>query len=270
MSEIPIYLKPDPATPRPKDSEFFWLTRDGLFFCRNHPFFASDVPASRPPAWLARHNAACQVSFPKVPPTVLEFAVAFLGLVFEVSGSEAIVLLLWHTKKRRYKLFVPKQEATVWHSSGGYRAALDVTYEVPTVLPRHCLLVGDIHSHGDYGAYSSGVDKHDERHRDGMHIVVGRIDEEPPEYHVEMSADGHRFPLRFGEVLAGYQQRRTVVPKCWLQQVRVIVKRPAWTSYSNTYTTADPAANGGYSNPHGGSQRDDSSSRGRTDHDWRC
>lgn len=245
MPNIPIYLKPSDDSPRPEDSEFFWLTRDGLFFCRNHPFFASDVPATAPPAWLARHRSGCRVLFPKVPATVLEFAVAFLGRVFEVAGSEAIVLLLWHTKQRRYKLLVPKQEATVWHSSSGYRTALDVTYDVPGVLPKHCLLVGDVHSHGDYGAYASGVDKHDERYRDGIHIVVGRIDEEPPEFHAELSVDGHRFPLAFGQILAGYRKRRTPVPQQWLDQVRVIVKRPNWTGYSNTYSTIDPPAHGG-------------------------
>jgi len=149
----------------------------------------------------------------------------------------------------------------VWHSSSGYRTALDVTYQVPLHLPRHYLLVGDIHSHGDYGAYASGVDKRDETYRDGIHIVVGRIDEEPPEFHVEMSVDGHRFPLKFDDVLAGYRQRRRLVPERWLRRLHVIVKRPAWTSYSNSYTTIDASGRSSYR----GSQHDTYPSRGRSD-----
>jgi PRTRC genetic system protein A len=261
MSKIPIYLKSDPASPRPKDSEFFWLTRDGLFFCRNHPFFASDVPSPRPPAWLAPHGASCRVSFPKVPVAVLEFAVGFLGQVFERHGSEAVVLLLWNMQRRRYRLLVPEQDATVWESSGGYRSALDVTYKVPGVLPRHCLVVGDVHSHGDYGAYASGVDKRDERHRDGIHIVVGRIDERRPEFHVEMSVDGYRFPLLFDDVLAGYRRPRTLVPREWLDRVHVTVKRPAWTSYS--YSTSYNATDQSWGTGCKTNYRDDSYSSGR-------
>ena len=44
MAPIPLYLKTDEQMPRPCDPEFYWVTRDGTFLCRNHPFFACDVP----------------------------------------------------------------------------------------------------------------------------------------------------------------------------------------------------------------------------------
>src|SRR5947199_337480 len=56
MAPIPLYLKTDEQMPRPADAEFYWLTRDGAFLCRNHPFFVSDVPTRRPIKALAAHG----------------------------------------------------------------------------------------------------------------------------------------------------------------------------------------------------------------------
>ena len=70
-------------------------------------------------------------------------------------------------------------------------------------------------------AYASGTDRADERYRDGIHAVVGRIDREPPEFHLELAVDGHRFRLAPGDVFEGYRQRRRFVPEAWLSRVRV-------------------------------------------------
>ena len=52
-------------------------------------------------------------------------------------------------------------------------------------MPPNLTLFGDIHSHVDEPAYASGTDKWDERYRAGLHIVVGRLGQEPPELHIE-------------------------------------------------------------------------------------
>ena len=119
MSHIPIYFKSDPEMLRPKDSEFYWVTRDGTFLCRNHGFFTTDVPTDRKPKTLAGHQARCLVRYPKLGVAALEYVVGFFDRVFELHGSEAIVLLFWDLRRERYKLWVPQQEATVWESSSG-------------------------------------------------------------------------------------------------------------------------------------------------------
>src|SRR5262245_24896675 len=115
---IPLYLKTDEAMPRPADPEFYWLTRDGAFLCRNHPFFASDVPTRRPIRALAGHQPRCELRYPKVPASTLELIVGFFGRVYELHRSEAVVLLLWDLDAQRYRVLVPDQEATVWQSWG--------------------------------------------------------------------------------------------------------------------------------------------------------
>jgi hypothetical protein len=189
----------------------------------------------------------------------LEYAVGFFDRVYRQYGSEAIVLVLWDLKRQRYRLWVPRQYPSVWVSSGGYRTPMDVHYEVPTSLPPHHLLAADIHSHADMAAYSSHTDKHDETYRDGVHVVIGRIEEEPPEFHLELAIDGYRFGLRFDDFLEGYGGRRRIVPRRWLDQLKVTVEGPKWSSWSSqvdtTYGTAGHDQSGSY---HNDSNHDDS------------
>jgi hypothetical protein len=235
MSQIPIYLKTGPETERPADDVFYWMTGNGLFLCRNHDFFTSDVPARQPPRALAAHAAGCQLRYPKVPVLALETMVGFFSKVYDLHRSESIILLYWDLDRKGYRLVVPEQEASVWEGQWGGRSAMDVRYKVPLPTPRQ-LLVGDAHCHADMAAYSSTTDRNDELHFDGIHIVVGRVASEPPDIHVEMSIDNHRFPVHFDEIFEGYEQRRQLGPRRWLDQVKVKVERPTWNSArSSTY-----------------------------------
>ena len=228
MSEIPIYLKTDETAPRPKEPEFYWLTRNGPYFCRNHPFFETDVPAPRQPRRLAPHKPRCRVNYPRLTAALLEDVIGFFDLVYRTHHSEAVVLLFWDMTRQEFALVVPEQEATVWESFSGLRSPLDVRYTVPVAPPPRHLLVGDIHCHGDLSAYASSTDQDDEEHRDGVHVVVGHIDREPPDFHIELAVDGHRFSLDFEQIFAGYSERNAEVPREWLDRVKVKVKRPSW------------------------------------------
>ena len=102
------------------------------------------------------------------------------------------------------------------------------------LLPPELTLIGDIHSHVDGPAYTSFVDQRDEEHRPGLHLVVGRIQEEPPDFHCEVSIDGARFPVRnLDAVLAGYHRRRNEAPQAWLDKVSV----KTWDSARRTLVT---------------------------------
>jgi hypothetical protein len=224
---IPIYLKTDPDMPRPADSEFYLISADGAFLGRNHAFFVADVPVRGFPRGLQPHSAFCRVRFPRLGRAALEYIVGFFDRVYQLYGAEALVLLLWNQRRKRYKVWVPRQEATVWESLNGVRTALDVTYELPVPFPKDHVLVADIHSHCDFAAGASATDKFDERFRDGVHAIVGRIDErEPPEFRVEISIAGSRFQMRFDQMFRGYQRRRHRVPAQWMEAVHVKVKRP--------------------------------------------
>jgi proteasome lid subunit RPN8/RPN11 len=217
----PVYLKVDQAMQWPRQEEaFYLLSAGGLFLCRNHRFFRSCVPAPEPPAELAAQKPFLYVSYPKVPQGLLERIVGFFDLVGQELGSEAAVLLVWDSQANALLPIVPEQVGTVSRSYYGEPYPIDLHYEIPA-LPPHQMLIGDIHSHVDGPAYASYTDKQDERHRPGLHLVVGRIRDEPPEFHCEVIVDGFRFPVRNLDLIRqGYRQRRChEVPRQWLNKV---------------------------------------------------
>ena len=92
---------------------------------------------------------------------------------------------------------------------------------------------GDVHSHVHYAAYASSTDKADESHSAGLHVVVGRIQNEPPEIHAEAVVDGMRFVMDPQEVIVDYARRRTQIPDEWLARVVVEVQTSSWSSWGS-------------------------------------
>ena len=223
----PIYLKMDEAMEWPQDKTFYLLSREGLFLCRNHQFFSSCVPTDRWPSELAGQRTFLQFDYPRLPQRLIEQVVGFFDIIGERFFSEAAVLLIWNCQTRAIELLVPEQTGTVSSSYYGNPSPLDLRYEIPS-LPPHLLLIGDIHSHVDGPAYASWKDKADEAYRPGLHLVVGRILDEPPEFYCAVVADGTRFRVKdLGLVMAGYRQRRRdEVPSEWITRVSV----EAWSS----------------------------------------
>jgi PRTRC genetic system protein A len=222
----PIYHKTSADMPWPKDAVFFLLAANGLFLCRNHPLFRSCVPARRWPGELAPQQEGLTPQFPKVPQTIVEAAVGFFARVAELHQAEAAALLTWDKASGAVRLFIPQQRCTVEETSRGDRYPLGVRYDLPTRLPDGVILLGDIHSHPDMSAFASHTDCADEDYRAGLHIVVGRLDREPPQFHAEAAVDGIRFRLDPAQVLGGYARRRQAVPQNWLERVTIKLLPP--------------------------------------------
>jgi hypothetical protein len=227
-TDVPIYAKLAENHAWPDDPVFFLLTGEGLFLCRNHPFFVSSVPAPRWPAALATHEASLKIRYPRIPRPLLELAIGFFDAVYRRHGSEAGLLLAWDAAARRVELVCPPQVATVSRSMyGNYPIGLH--YEIPDLGGR--VLLGDLHSHGDEAAYASHVDRDDERTRgSGLHIVVGRLGDLErggvPQIHIDAVTDGTRFRVAPELVLEGYEKPDANFPSHWLSQVKV----ESWSS----------------------------------------
>jgi hypothetical protein len=217
----PIYVKTRSDMSWPQDKVFYLLTSTGLFLCRNHPFFCSSVPTRSWPAELGRQGTFLELQYPRVPQALLELAVGFFAEIGERHGAEAAVVLALDQRSKEVRLMVPKQSCTVYKSWTGSTVPIGVNYELPDRLPEGWILFGDIHSHVDGVAFSSYTDKQDEQHRPGLHIVVGRIYDEPPEFHVEAIVDGVRFNVEQDRILDGYYRRREPVPDEWFEKVEI-------------------------------------------------
>jgi hypothetical protein len=151
----------------------------------------------------------------------MERIVGFFGVIADLHGSEAGVLLVWDRKRERVRFVVPEQLATISRNRWGDVWAIGLEYQVPTDLPPHWTVIGDVHSHVDGSPHPSFVDDRDENHRAGLHVIVGRIRHDPPEFRVEAVVDGTRFQLKTWDVIEDYERRRTRVPQAWIDKVRI-------------------------------------------------
>ena len=207
---------------------FYILGRDGLYRCRNHEFFESCVKTDRGPSGLEEQRPFLRPRFPKIPQELFEQAVGFFSRVADRYGSEAAMLLLWDRSERQVRIVVPPQTATMHRAWDGYRSPIGVHYELPADLPADWIPFGDIHSHVHYAAYASSTDVADETHAAGLHVVVGRIAEEPPEVHVEAVVDAKRFVLTFDQIIEGYGKRASDVPEEWVERVEIEEEVSSW------------------------------------------
>jgi hypothetical protein len=231
----PILAKAEESMPWPPGERLFYLVaRDGLYRCRQNEFFRSCVKVSLGPSELAGQKPFFEADFPQIPAHLIEEAVGFFTRVADVHGSEAAALFAHDRSTGRVHLIVPTQVATMGGSSPSYRYPIGVHYDSPADLPEDWVIFGDIHCHVDYAAYASHTDVQDELHSAGLHVVVGRIQEEPPEFHVEAVVDGERFVLKPADVFASYTMRRMTFPEDWLD--RIEIEQYKSTSYSSIYS----------------------------------
>ena len=216
----PVYVKRSEDMPWPTDKMFFLVTASGLFRCRNHEFFTSCIPSPGFPVDLAPQQAFLRLALSPIPRRVFELVVGFFNRIHDLYRSEAIVLLAWNRAAEQYEIIIPEQVAVVARSRHGDLWPVSVRYEAPPSTPDRPIVVS-IHCHGPHGAYASSTDVWDETYRTGLHIVVGRIELEPPDIHAQAVVDGMRFNVHENLILEGYNRRRPNVPREWIDQVLV-------------------------------------------------
>lgn len=217
---VPIYLKRDKEEFKwPTHKLFYILAGNGYFICRNHPFYQSCVKLTEhghPD--LEDQEEFLDHSYPKLSQAMMEDIVGFFGAVEKEHSAEAYVLLGYDLHEKEITMLVPEQEVSM----------ASAEYKLPN-YPDNWILIGDVHSHERMSAYSSFTDQKDEAKRSGLHMVVGKVHQEPPEFHVEIVVDGARFKLKDPlSIIEGYKHRNTEIPEDWMK--KVTRKKYTWSS----------------------------------------
>ena len=255
MSDVttPIYIKETDGEPWPEEGTFYILSSSGLFLCRNHDMFQSCTPVRSWPSELAPQKPFLQPFYPQIPRLVMEQVTGFFGAMAEEHRCEAGVYLIYDRNDHEVTVAVPTQVSTVSRGAGALDYGIGLDYDNLDALPPHQMILGTVHSHVYGAAYSSGIDVHDEVDKPGLHIVVGKLDRDPPDLYAVAVVDGSRFPLDPKSVIEGYQARRDDFPREWIDQVTVkITKR--WSGYySSGGYDSGYGSSGSYSSGYGSS-----------------
>ena len=220
QSLTPIHIKWENGPFNPKETISYVLARNGLFLIRNHAFFQSSVLIRDPsqfPVDLADQDSFFQMNFPNIPKILMELIVGYFDKIWKKHSSEAMVLIGFDRVRNEVVPIIPDQIGIVLVNALGKCLPIGLDYVVPAALPESIVLFADIHCHGSGLAYSSSTDNRD--NRTGLHIVVGRIDREPPDFFCQACVDRHRFVIPQRDIIFDYCQRRLDVPEEWLNKV---------------------------------------------------
>ena len=108
------------------------------------------------------------------PPELLEQSKAILAFA---APNEAVIQLFYHNEGiegRHWAIFVPPQSGT--SSSVKELPRTDPRWKPYfTLLEQNWYPWGSFHSHPGFGAFQSGIDKHDEVIREGFHCTFGKL-----------------------------------------------------------------------------------------------
>lgn len=191
----------------------FVVARDGLYLRKRSLLGLSQVQVDGvthlPPA-----REYLEYALPKVPAPLMGQVVGFFRAVWSRQKTEALALLTWDGSA--FGLIVPEQRA----GAASVRHRLEATD-----VPHATHLVGSIHSHGALSAGASLTDEADEADFDGIHVVVGDVDERRPSYSAAIVIDGRRFGCRTSLVF-GRPRRFIDPPPDWLERVKPIETAP--------------------------------------------
>jgi hypothetical protein len=125
----------------------------------------------------------------RIPQWLIMKAHDFFKKIWDDKGTEAMVYIIHHPEKDEFNLWVPEQYCT--GASVNYRLK-------PGAIKGGWYAVGTIHSHCNFGAFHSGTDQHDMSGMPGLHITIGHVDRDWPEFAVALSANKQQFDVDEG------------------------------------------------------------------------
>lgn len=150
-----------------------------------------------------------QMTVPKIPMHLLLFIWDFFAGLSERYELEALVHILYDTRRNKYTVRVPKQKLT--------HVSVDSVMEEE--YPEHMIHVMDIHSHNTMPAKFSSIDDDDEKPT-RLYAVMGRLDKVLPEITVRASCGGKFIPVEPADVF-DIKSTSFPHPKIWDEKIEL-------------------------------------------------
>lgn len=181
----------DGTSEMPSDDIFYIIAKNGVFLKKKVGILESVAPVNEI-SILNRITPEARLNIRKVPLEKFAPVLEFFKRVYELYQSEAVVLLFYSQKKKRYIIQVPPQEVS-------YTGIDYIKNKVYTGYD----LIGTIHSHGNMSAFHSTTDHVDEEHFDGLHITIGDVKDAFFTISCSIMSNGQRFVVSPAEYIEG-------------------------------------------------------------------
>ena len=191
------FHEPDDGKP------YYLVAKNGVYLVRENDCFSASVRVEDA-LELADHQEEGKWKLPPIDGKMADNILRFTRYIHKTQNTECLLWLYYSLEARRYDVFVPEQKATC-----GSVITEDVT---PT--PDGWMKVGTVHSHPGQAFHSKG-DIDDERYSDGLHIVIGRLDDPVPDICASVVVNGRRFTVDWRAVF----DIELSIPEEWIKKV---------------------------------------------------
>lgn len=152
-----------------------------------------------------------ELNVPKIPVSLLGTTVSFFRKIYAEHSSEVFLQFYWDQDKEEYIVHCPKQ--TVGGAS--------VRYENDEMFSDlNKILVFEIHSHGNMGAFFSGTDDRDEK-ADRFFGVIGNINKFFPDMKLRLSVGGSKVEVDVEDLFDLDEEiyHAETYPKDWAERI---------------------------------------------------
>ena len=170
-----------------KKKVIYVLQGDGLYEKRINKLgsFCLRVAKLDVPGLETNLNEGWELDVPKIPAALLGTTVSFFRKIYSQHSSEVFLQFYYDVKENEYLVHCPKQTV----------GAASVKYENDEYFTDESkILVFEIHSHGQMGAFFSGTDDRDEK-ADRFFGVIGNINHFFPELKLRLSVGGNKVEI---------------------------------------------------------------------------
>lgn len=167
----------------PKDDILYIIAKEGIFLKKKLGIFESIAPVDQI-SILQGIDSYAKMYIKPMKGKQFAQIIALFKVVLEKYRGEANIILHYHEENGTYKIEVPSQQVT----------GASVEYNSLKTFPGY-LRIGTIHSHATMGAFHSGTDQSDEIGWDGIHITIGKLNQEFVDISASIMVNGTRFMI---------------------------------------------------------------------------
>lgn len=137
------------------------------------------------------------------------------------STYEAQIFIVWSKANRDYRIVVPKQRVS----------AAAVRYDIGDLLTDDDVIICDIHSHNNMGAFFSGTDNNDDKKNPWISGVFGKLSTTMENKFRFNDGGGRHFPMEASDVFDFGTSFQT--PQSWLDQVEIATYAPVKSHFGH-------------------------------------
>lgn len=182
----------------PDDDIYYIVAKEGIFIKKKLGIMDSVSPVKNI-SILESVKATAKMNIEKIPSIAVAKISNFFRAVQEEHRSEAIVLLFYNEKTKKYKIVPPSQKVSP--------ASID--YNRSIVIDGWSM-IGDVHSHSSMSAFHSGTDQGDEESFDGLHITFGNMNSEFISISASIVSNGNRVMVNPEEYMKGVELKEEI------------------------------------------------------------